>query len=194
VYSFDSSRGALIGASNSAKHLILPAASGPRHLAFHPNGMWVYVLCELDGNLVFCEWDSEEGRLSAIQTVAALQAGVQPARAHHSGNAHVLVSKDGCRVYATTRTDNAIVVFAVDAASGRLNKLQTVPTEGVCPRNFVLDYTNPTAAYLRLGNQDSQNIVSFQISEADGTLLAPSILPLDGICPNVLTLPLEPPK
>ena len=51
VYGFDASRGSLLGASNSKRHLELPAGAGPRHLDFHPNGRWVYVLCELDGKV-----------------------------------------------------------------------------------------------------------------------------------------------
>jgi 6-phosphogluconolactonase (cycloisomerase 2 family) len=51
VYGFDAARGSLIGASNSMRHLVLPAGAGPRHLDFHPNGRWVYVLCELDGKV-----------------------------------------------------------------------------------------------------------------------------------------------
>ena len=51
VYGFDAARGSLLGASNSTRHLVLPAGAGPRHLDFHPNGRWVYVLCELDGKV-----------------------------------------------------------------------------------------------------------------------------------------------
>ena len=64
VYGFDASRGSLLGASNSKRHLELPAGAGPRHLDFHPNGRWVYVLCELDGKVA-------QPPRQAIPTVAA---------------------------------------------------------------------------------------------------------------------------
>ena len=62
-----------------------PPGSGPRHMAFHPNGKWVYVLCELDGNVVVCDWDSAAGTLVPRQSIYALPDGVGCSRAHHSG-------------------------------------------------------------------------------------------------------------
>jgi 6-phosphogluconolactonase (cycloisomerase 2 family) len=42
-----------------------------------------------------------------------------------AGTAFVAVSPDGSRVYATARTDDALVVFARDPATGRLTWIQT---------------------------------------------------------------------
>ena len=103
-----------------------------------------------------------------------------PSRAHHSGGAHIAASADGRMVYATTRTDGAVVAFAVDAASGALSRVQAVPCGGVCPRMFLLD-----GARLLCGNQDSQNVVSFPIKE-DGTLGDGVATALDGVCPAVI--------
>mmetsp|Transcript_152562 Transcript_152562/g.489258 ORF Transcript_152562/g.489258 Transcript_152562/m.489258 type:complete len:341 (+) Transcript_152562:55-1077(+) len=71
VYSFDSVTGTLVGEADSPRHLLLPESAGPRHLDFHPSGRWVYILCELDGCLVVCDWDAEAGRLSPKQTLCA---------------------------------------------------------------------------------------------------------------------------
>lgn len=30
---------------------------------------WVYVLCELDGNIVLCDWDTDAGVLSPRQSI-----------------------------------------------------------------------------------------------------------------------------
>ena len=51
VYQFNKANGGLLGAVNSSRHLQLPRGSGPRHLAFHPNKKWVYILCELSGKV-----------------------------------------------------------------------------------------------------------------------------------------------
>lgn len=129
--------------------------------------------------------------------LGALPDGIAPCRSHHSGNAHVLCSADGRHVYATTRTDGAVVSFGVDSSTGVLTKLQTVSCGGVCPRNFILDggparlaRDGAALARLRVGNQDSQNLVTYKIG-ADGCLVEPpdQLLSLDGVCPNVLTLP-----
>ena len=137
VYGFDAARGSLLGASNSMRHLVLPAGAGPRHLDFHPNGRWVYVLCELDGKvaqigsrvtppghrdcdchpvccptqIVCCSWDGLSGTLTSFQSVSTLPDRVKPCRAHHSGSAHIRVSRNGRAVYATTRTDGGAVVL-----------------------------------------------------------------------------------
>jgi len=65
---------------------------------------------------------------------------------------------------------------------------QRVPSGGVCPRNFVLDYSNPEAPILKVGNQDSQNVTNLAMA-TDGTLSQVSVDNLDGVCPNVLTVP-----
>lgn len=75
VYAFDAARGSLAGAANSERHLLLPEASGPRHLDFHPAKPWVYVLCELDGNIVGCRWDAEQGRLTPFGSYYTLPDG-----------------------------------------------------------------------------------------------------------------------
>jgi len=106
VYAFDSERGSLIGASNSRRHMRLPEGSGPRHLEFHPSGKWVYVTCELSGEVVTASLDKATGELSLISSINALPEGMACNRGPHRGNADIHVSADGRFVYATTRTDN----------------------------------------------------------------------------------------
>ena len=40
--------------------LKLPAGSGPRHLAFHPNNQYFYVFGELDNTISSLHWDSSK--------------------------------------------------------------------------------------------------------------------------------------
>jgi len=190
VYAFDGERGSLVGASNSARHLKMPAGSGPRHLDFHPNGRWVYLMCELDGNVVVCDWDAAAGTLAPKQTIFGLPEGVVNSRAHNSGNAQILVSPDGKTVYSSARTSNTIMVYRVDAATGHLEKLQDVSSGGITPRNFILDFTTQMPK-LRCGNQDSQNVATFAINQ-DGTLGEAVVSETTGICPCVVTLPCSP--
>jgi 6-phosphogluconolactonase len=58
-------------------------------------------------------------------------------------------------------------VFSINAANGKLAKIQTISTEGKTPRNFVLD---PTGKYLLAANQDSDTIVIFHVDQASGKL------------------------
>ena len=181
VYEYDASRGALVGASNSRRHVAMPEGSGPRHLAFHPSGAYVYVTLELSGEVACCSWDRAEGTLVHVSSWSALPPGAAPCRAHHSGNAHVACSADGTRLYASTRHPNAVVTFGIDGATGALSQLQTVDTRGICPRHFDL-----SPSKLRVCNQDSASIVEFAISD-DGTLLEPpAVTSVQGVCGQVL--------
>ena len=181
VYEYDPVRGALIGASNSELHLQL-ALGGPRHLDFHPSGRWVYVLCELSGEVVTCTWDAHSGRLTKVGAVHALDKGVACNRAHHSGNSHIVCAPDGRHVYATTRAPNCVVVFGVHAKRGTLTRLQSVSTRGLCPRNFDL-----TPSRLRVYNQDSHTLVEF-VRRDDGILEEEpaSVRTFKGVCGQVL--------
>jgi 6-phosphogluconolactonase (cycloisomerase 2 family) len=147
VYRFDTASGALQGALTSDRHLLLPEGAGPRHLDFHPSGRFVYVICELDGNIVACRWNSAEGRLQPIQSLYALADGAVCSRAHHSGCAHVLVNAAGTALYASARTTNEICVCSIDA-DGTLTKLQCVGTVSAC-----LSRAHPPYAVLSRGNK-----------------------------------------
>mmetsp|Transcript_67374 Transcript_67374/g.170975 ORF Transcript_67374/g.170975 Transcript_67374/m.170975 type:complete len:393 (-) Transcript_67374:24-1202(-) len=192
VYSFDSVTGTLVGEADSPRHLLLPESAGPRHLDFHPSGRWVYILCELDGCLVVCDWDAEVGKLSPKQTLCALAEGIACSRAHHSGNAHVAVSTDGGVVFVSSRTDNVLNRFAVDLTDGTLRRCpgEHASTRGVCPRNFSLEESTSYGAVVRVLNQDSQNVVSFPMAHDWSDHVGEAVvLELLGVCPVVITAP-----
>lgn len=182
VYAFDSGKGALTGAVNSDKHLKLPHGAGPRHLDFHPSGRYVYVLCELAGTVVMCEWDSEHGTLSLKQTVRLMERGVACSRAHHSGGCHVVCS--GTHIYATCRTDNSLVVYSIAPTSGKLTFVQRVSTGGFCSRHFLVDVER---GLLHISHQDSQDVTSYRIDER-GRVTEPPLgkVKMERLCPVVL--------
>jgi len=191
VYAFDAANGALAGAATSDRHLVCPQGSGPRHLDWHPSGAWVFVLCELSGQVMTCSWDATSGRMVTVHSCGVLDEGKVCSRAHHSGLAHILCSRDGRFVYVSSRTDNTLVTFAVDhSSSAALTKLQAVSTLGICPRNFSLDY-RAKPPQLRCLNQDSQTLVSYEIDEMNGGLSTPpKVLSLEGVCGQVITTPI----
>lgn len=185
VYQFDVASGALVGAANSSRHLKLAEGSGPRHLEFHPNGKWVYVLCELSGDIVTCRWDGATGELSQAHAVSALPAGVACCRAHHAGNSHIVAAPDGTRVYATTRTDNSVVAFSVHPRNGSLTFVQRVSTCGLCPRNF--DVSAEAPHRLRVYNQDSHTLAEFTLDGSGRLSDRPEVLTeFKGVCGQCL--------
>jgi 6-phosphogluconolactonase len=140
----------------------LPPGSGPRHITFHPNGKWAYLIHELDGKVT--AYNYSKGQLKALQTISTLP---DKFRGVISG-ADIHVSPDGKFLYASNRGDlNNIVYYAIDQNSGMLEHKGEQPTGGKTPRNFMID---PTGQFLLAANQDSDNIVIFRRDAASGAL------------------------
>lgn len=140
-----------------------PAGSGPRHIAFHPNGKFAYVITEMGNTLCAFSYDSSSGMLNPIQVISSL---VENFHGQNHGAA-VIVHKSGKFLYASNRGENTIAVFAVDADSGQLQPLSRHSTEGKNPRDFTID---PSGELLVVANQDTNNIVPLRIDPATGAL------------------------
>ncbi len=49
--------GGAIAPTSPRSHIKLPGGSGPRHLAAHPNGRWLYLICEISCSIVALSWE-----------------------------------------------------------------------------------------------------------------------------------------
>jgi 6-phosphogluconolactonase len=158
VYGFDAKRGTLatVGYGHVAP------GSGPRHLAFHPNGKFVYVVDELAATVNAFAWN--EGALKALGAVSAVAPGY---RSTKSG-AEIAVHPNGKFVYASNRGQaNDIAIFHVDPSTGKLTPAGRVASGGQTPRSFSVD---PSGQYLFVANQDSNNVVVFHVDPTSGQL------------------------
>jgi 6-phosphogluconolactonase len=81
--------------------------------------------------------------------------------------AEIAILPSGKFLYASNRGHESIVIYSVDAASGRLTAVGWEPVQGKKPRYFGLD---PAAEHLYAANQDSHTIVEFSIDPATGKL------------------------
>jgi 6-phosphogluconolactonase len=141
----------------------LATGSGPRHLDFHPNGRFVYVLHELNATLSVLWWEPATGTLQSIQTISTLPVGF-------SGRgwcADVHVHPGGRCLYASNRGDSSLVIYRVDEVSGKLSLMGFEASRGKTPRSFVLD---PQGEWLLAANQDSGNVAVFRIEAHSGRL------------------------
>ncbi len=164
VYQLDLKQGKLI--ANQPPFTKVEGGAGPRHLAFHPNGKYAYVINELNATLDAFSYDAQKGTLTELQSLSTLP----PDYKEWNGCADVHVTPSGKFVYGSNRGHNSIVAYAVDQATGKLTYLGNTPTQGKTPRNFAID---PTGAFLFAANQDSSTIVTFRIDAQTGAL-APS--------------------
>lgn len=161
VYRFDEKTGKL--APNDPPSFKVTGGSGPRHLAFHPNGKWLYAAQELSNEVVALEWNGKAGTLTQFQAVKTLPEDFKEA----STAAEIAVRDDGKYLYVTNRGHDSVVVYAVDAKTGELTLRQRVPSRGKVPRYFTFD---PTGRWLIVSNQEGGNLAVFSVDAASGEL------------------------
>jgi 6-phosphogluconolactonase len=161
VYRFDRSTGSLLPHDPSAARVA--PGSGPRHLAFHPDGRHAYVINELDSTITAFGYDAAKGALAELHTVSTLPAAFSGSNI----TAEVAVRADGRFLYGSNRGHDSIAIFAIDASTGRLTALGHQPARGKTPRHFAID---PTGTWMLAANQDSDDVVVFRVDEASGRL------------------------
>jgi 6-phosphogluconolactonase len=137
--------------------------SGPRHLAFHPNGQWLYSAQELSNEVVAFAWDAGKGTLTQFQAVKTLPAEYVGT----SNAAEIAVRGDGRFLYVSNRGHDSIAVYAIDARTGELTLSQRAPSRGKVPRYFTFD---PSGKWLVVSNQEGGNLAVFAVDAKTGEL------------------------
>jgi 6-phosphogluconolactonase len=163
AYRFDPANGSLT--PNEPAFAKVEAGAGPRHLAFHPNGKFAYVINEMHSTVTVFAYDSTGCALRSLQTISTLPPGFTG----QNDDAEVQVHPSGKFLYASNRGHDSIAVFAIDPTKGTLTLVEDIPTRGQTPRSFEID---PTGSLLFAANQKSNNIVVFRIDAGTGRLTA----------------------
>jgi 6-phosphogluconolactonase len=145
-----------------------PPGSGPRHLAIHPGGRFLYTNNELASTASVFARDPRTGALAQppLQTISTVPAT-------HKGrndNAEIQLARDGRFAYVSNRGHDSLTTFAVDAGTGKLTTVDTMPSGGKEPRDFKLD---PTGAFLVVGHQVSDDVFVFRVDPKTGKLGKP---------------------
>ena len=143
----------------------VPEGSGPRHLAIHKNGRFIYTINELNSTVSAYEVDDDSCsyNLRPIQTLPTIP------KAYSETNycADVHVHPSGRFLYGSNRGHDSIVIYSIDTESGRLSLVGHESTRGSSPRSFAID---PSGSLMVVANQNSNNIVSFFIHGDTGEL------------------------
>lgn len=174
-YRLDPDRAALT--LNDPPFVKVSPGSGPRHMAFHPNGRFAYVISEMLSSVTAFAYDRARGSLKEIQTISTLPKDFSGRNAA----AEVAVDPTGRFLYGSNRGHDSIAVFTIDHRKGTLTLVEQVSTQGKAPRYFTFD---PTGGYLLAANQDSDNIVLFRVDQKTGRLTpaGPSIEVPSPVC------------
>lgn len=163
VYAYKISHGnsANLLTANQPPFIAVAAGSGPRHLDFHPNGKFAYLVHELTGDVSVYKY--RKGKLTPIQTISMLA----PDFKGQTGAADIHVSPDGHFLYASNRGDaNDLVIFSIQP-DGKISLTGRQSTLGKGPRNFAMD---PEGNFLLAANQNSDEIVVFKRDKETGAL------------------------
>jgi len=161
IYRFDASKGTL-GPHDPPSAHVAPAA-GPRHLAFHPSGRYVYVNNEMGCTVTAFKYDAERGTLSELQVIGTLPEDWR----EPNTTAEILVHPSGKFLYCSNRGHDSIAIFTIDPTTGRLTAAGHQSTSGATPRNFGID---PAGQWLIAANQKSDTLQVFRIASESGRL------------------------
>lgn len=144
----------------------VPPGSGPRHMKFHPNGKWIYVLNELSLTVTVFEYDLAKGTMSPKQTIETVPA-VELAREKAKSASEIRVHPNGRFVYAANRGHDSITVLSIDQSDGTLKFLQCENPRCATPRNFNL---TPDAKWLLAAGQLSNTLGLFSVDPETGRI------------------------
>lgn len=138
--------------------------AGPRHLAFHPSGRFLYLLNETDATLGAYAVDPATGTLAELQTVPTLPLDF----AGKPSAADLHVTPDGRFIYASERATSTIKGFRLDPERGTFSRCGRWPTE-TTPRGFAID---PRGRFLLAAGLAS-NAMTVSAIDPDNGALAP---------------------
>ncbi|KWX72771.1 lactonase family protein [Paenibacillus jilunlii] len=146
------------------REVLLPPGSGPRHLAGHPSGQWLYLINELNSTITVFANDEQSADLKILQSISSLPDHYAAGSDDTAADIHV--SPCGRFLYASNRGHDSIALFHIDASTGLLEAQDWVISGGRTPRNFAI-----IGGMLLAANQNSDNIVSFRIDSETGRLI-----------------------
>ncbi|HWB60049.1 MAG TPA: lactonase family protein [Chthoniobacteraceae bacterium] len=162
-------KGALV--PNDPPFAMVPPGSGPRHLAFSPDGKRVYVANEMGHTVTCFNFDPKNGGLTQFQNISTFPPGTE---ANYTGTmtvAEIYFHPSGKWLYVTNRDvdekgRDSIAVYSV-GADGKLTWIQDVPSPVKFPRGFGLD---PAGHWLVVAGQHDNKISPLKIDQQTGKL------------------------
>ncbi|MEO5977227.1 MAG: lactonase family protein [Chryseolinea sp.] len=182
IYQYDAATGKLnVG---PIAELNVAPGSGPRHLTFHPNGKYMYLVEEMKSTVCAIEVDKVTGNLTILQdTVRALPETFEGP----NSSADIHINSKGNFLYMSNRGHNSISIFAV-GLDGTITLVGQQDTGGKAPRNFIID---PKGEFILVANQDSDSILMYKTDAKTGklTVVGKPIKVPSPVCLKILTLP-----
>ena len=156
---FDPATGKLT--PNTPESIKTKQGAGPRHMAFHPNGRFLYLITETTATIGAYAIDPGNGTLKELQFVDTLP----PEFKDKPAAADLHVTPDGRFLYGSERRTSTLTGFRIDPEKGTLTQIGRFPTE-TTPRGFGIE---PHGKFLLSTGLDSNHLTVYAI-EANGAL------------------------
>lgn len=160
-YPFDKNTGALD--EHNKKVIQSEPGSGPRHLIFHNEFKFFYVINELNANVDVYTYEDHELTITKPQTINSLPKDYEG----HNLGAAIRISPNGKFLYTSNRGSDTISIFAIDSSSGLLTFVDYISTFGEGPRDFSFD---PSGNFLIAANQNTNSIIIYKANADTGLL------------------------
>jgi 6-phosphogluconolactonase len=159
-WKFDPATGTL--SPNAPGEVHTKPGAGPRHMALHPNGRFLYLITETTDTIGSYGIDPASGTLTELQFVDALPADFkdQPAAAD------LHVTPDGRFLYGSERKTGTLAGYRIDPEKGTLSPIGHFPTEKT-PRGFKIE---PRGRFLLSVGLDSNAMTVYRIDSQSGAL------------------------
>jgi 6-phosphogluconolactonase (cycloisomerase 2 family) len=168
------------GGLQHVSEVATPAGMGPRHIVFSPDGRTLYVIGELNGNIMAFGYDPATGAIGqARQTLPTSPPGFTGAQS----GAEIALHPSGRFLYGSNRGSETVTGYRIDRPTGKLSVIGYA-TQGISgPTNFAID---PSGRWLYVNSQTGNDIVQFDIDAGTGQL-TPSGRTTALFAPNVMT-------
>ncbi len=141
----------------------LPPKSGPRHLTWHPSGVWVLGITETSSQAFSLALQPDTGHL----TLKDIQLAVAPEFAVTSRAADIAIHPAGDLIYTSNRGHDSITAFRFDPQTGALTLINQFPCLGQSPQNLKF---SPCGGFLLCANLKSHQIITFKVDPTTGHL------------------------
>ncbi len=159
IYKLPENDGGLQAASRA--EVTTPAGTGPRHLVFHPNGKFCYLVFELTAQVQVYSWNAQIGELIPIEIQNTLSEGFEGFKSV----SELAISKDGRFLYVTNRGENHLIVYNVSEQTGAISEIQRVSVGGKLPWHFAM---NKSEEWLLIANFKSNSVTAFRRDDETG--------------------------
>lgn len=165
----------------AAKSFAAKPGSAPRHFAFHPGAPYFFITNEREPTVSSFHFDSVTGGVQHVQTLATVNEAEAATQSTPTGLASpgvprsvspsdIRIHPNGRFLYSSNRGrggPDTIAVFAVDAGSGRLQRVEVVETGSTGQRELNID---PSGRLLFACNTGSNDVTAFILDPATGRM------------------------